>query len=569
MNEALHKKILCTLGPASLNPRTITRLDELNIDLYRINLSHTSLAELEQWIDLIRNYSNIPICLDTQGAQVRTGIFEGEQIILESEMVVDLISSTKVGDIATVPLYPSTVLPQLAVGDLISIDFESALLQVIEAKPTCRARILNGGVIGSNKAVSVDRPLSLPPLTDFDIAAVEEGLRLKIKYFALSFANRPGDVDLLRSYVGDEVQIIAKIESRMGLENLTSILDAADAILIDRGDLSREVPLESLPFTQKEIIKQANTAKKPVYVATNLLESMVVSPRPSRAEVNDVINTLLDGADGLVLAAETAIGKHPVGCVNMVQSLIQKFEIQSSPPWVDDYSNSGSRLIKPHGGKLIDRVLKEYDYQDLQKLPTLNIDDRLYMDVKQIAVGTFSPLEGFMSRDELESVLSINRLPDNSIWPMPILFQLPMDFVSDYIVGETISLVYRNKIRALIDICEHFTYDLDSLAVRWFGTENRDHPGVARLLNGSKHFIAGRVSLLAEDLKRSQAYELTPAQARQTFETRQWQKVVGFHTRNVAHRAHEHLQLTTLSNYHCDGVFIHPVVGPKKKGDFS
>ena len=324
-------RILCTLGPTSLYGSTIQRLTESGVDLFRINLSHAPVGEIESIITLIREHSDVPICLDTQGAQVRTGILETGSVKLEYASNIDLSAYPKTGDGTNVPLYPESVLPQLDIDDLITVDFDAALLQVIEIGSNTRARVISGGVIASNKAVTIiGRSIPLPALTKTDNTALEIGLSLGIDAIALSFANSKSDVEHLRTFCGDSVEIIAKIESRLGLQNLDSILDVTDAILIDRGDLSREIPLQSLPFTQKNVIEHANQKGVPVYVATNLLESMVTNIHPTRAEVNDVINTLIDGADGLVLAAETTIGKYPVESVQMIRGLINEFQSRKS-----------------------------------------------------------------------------------------------------------------------------------------------------------------------------------------------------------------------------------------------
>jgi len=563
------KKILCTLGPASLNARTIRRLHELNVDLFRLNLSHTKLEQIEETVNLIRTHSDIPICFDSQGAQVRTGILKEGSVTLALGSIVKLINSASLGDSENVPLYPTSVISKLFIGDMVSIDFGTTLLQITEVQPVCSGRVVSSGTIGSNKAVSIDRRIDLPPLTDVDIEAVEKGLKLGIKNFALSFANCQKDVSVLRDLIGDEGNIIAKIESIRGLKNLTEIMSSVEAILIDRGDLSREVMIESLPFVQKEIIKCANKANVPVYVATNLLESMVVSPKPTRAEVNDVVNTLLDGADGLVLAAETAIGEHPVGCARMIRTLIEQCERKTKPVTLDGHFSTTSQLISPHGGKLVEQINFDYDLQSLQELPKLNIDEYIFMDVQQIAVGAFSPLQGFMGQDELHGVLKNNCLPDGTIWTMPILLQVFDDSIKLHQTGKTLALVNDGKIRALLYVDECYEMDLKELAIAWFGTDDTKHPGVSRLFSGSKFFIAGKVDLLSENFAYRQRYEITPAQTRLIFEHRHWQKIVGFHTRNVAHRAHEYLQNTALSEQHCDGLLIHPVIGPKKIGDFS
>jgi len=167
-----------------------------------------------------------------------------------------------------------------------------------------------------------------PVITENDEMCIKMGVRYKFKYYALSFCRNKSSVEYFRSLVGKNVHIIAKIENTAGVKNLDEILEVTDSILIDRGDLSREVPLTEIPYIQKAIIKKANDAKVTVYVATNFFESMVKNKIPTIAETNDAVNTLLDGADGLVLAAETAIGKYPVECVKMVSKIIKGFNKQ-------------------------------------------------------------------------------------------------------------------------------------------------------------------------------------------------------------------------------------------------
>ena len=562
------KTILCTLGPASLNADSIRRLDQLGVDLFRLNLSHTRVDQLEQLISLIQANSNVPICLDTQGAQVRTGTLTNDTISLQTNSVIRLMSAPDEGNSKAVPLYPASVLPQLVIGDVINIDFNVASIQVLETSPDIRARVLAGGTIGSNKAASIDRQISLEPLTNVDLAAIELGLRLGIKNIALSFANRQADVEQLRRLAGDHVRIIAKIESRLSLDNLEGIMKASDAILIDRGDMGREVAIEYLPFVQKKVIAEANNAKVPVYVATNLLESMMVNPRPTRAEANDVINTLIDGADGLVLAAETAIGAYPVGSVRMIRSLIRHHEAQSDFSLDQFDSLLGSGLISPHGGHLIEHLVSNQNPDDLNGLPKLEISESAMLDLRQIAMGTFSPLDGFMNHETLESVLETNRLPDGTAWPMPILLQLTAESAGvDYPAGETITLTYKNQLQAYLSIDEIFSFDLNILTDRWFGTSGPNHPGVNRLLQGSPYFVAGKVSLLPQAMANRKAYELTPAQARRVFESREWQRVLGFDTYTVPQHAHDYLKLTALANNQCDGIFIHPVTGWNKTDD--
>jgi pyruvate kinase len=186
--------------------------------------------------------------------------------------------------------------------------------------------VVEGGRAYSNRAVTVDPPPALPTLTDKDQAAIEIAVANGIRHFALSFANHADDVALVRRLLPQDAQLIAKVESVAGVRNMDGIIEAANAVLIDRGDLSREVALELVPFYQKAIVRRANRWNRPVFVATNLLESMVTNRRPTIAEANDIANTLLDGVHGLVLAAETAVGVDPVGSVEMVLRMVRAFD---------------------------------------------------------------------------------------------------------------------------------------------------------------------------------------------------------------------------------------------------
>jgi pyruvate kinase len=320
-------KILCTLGPASLRGDVIRALEERGVDLFRINLSHTPPEAVEPTIALIRRYSNTPICLDTQGAQVRCGKM-AEGTALTAGTTVTLCAADIVGSGDKLTLWPASVFQSMRPGDLIHVDFDGALLQVMEVSSDGEAQavVLEGGRVKSNRAVVMDPPPTLGPITDKDVTAIEIGVRLGIRHYALSFASSAGDVELMRALVPEGSTIISKIESRAGVRNRDEIIDASDAVLIDRGDLSREVPVEYVPYYQKAIVRQANRWNTPVYVATNLLESMVTQSRATIAEMNDIANTLLDGVHGLVLAAETAMGVDPVGAVDAVMRCIKTFE---------------------------------------------------------------------------------------------------------------------------------------------------------------------------------------------------------------------------------------------------
>ena len=284
-----------------MNDRVIYRLEELGVSLFRINLSHVKLDELENTIEFVRSRTQVPICLDTEGAQIRTGALREDTIEVQDNALMQIDRQPVPGDTQSLNLYPNAIVDSLEIGDLISIDFHAVLAQVIDVEPGCATiRVLNGGTVGANKAVTVDRPIEMPPLTAKDCAALKLGVTYDIDNVALSFANRGSDLDQIRALSGPDATVIAKIECRNGLANLDAIAEKADALLIDRGDLSREVPIEQIPPIQKMITARAKHHGLKVYVATNLLESMVDGDVPTRAEINDIMNTMQDGADGLV-----------------------------------------------------------------------------------------------------------------------------------------------------------------------------------------------------------------------------------------------------------------------------
>jgi len=327
-------KILVTLGPSSMSEDTVKRCADHGVYLFRINLSHTPLDAVAPAIEQISSWTDVPICLDSEGAQLRNQKMSSDYVTFAEGDTVNIHFDPVTGDASNISFAPIGIARQFVVDDEINLDFDHVRLRVADiSAESATAVVLSGGVVGSNKAADVERDLNFEPLTEKDTEAIKIGLGMGIRNFALSFANRPEDVEKMREVCGPDANIICKIESPSGLANLEDIVERADEILIDRGDLSRKVPIEKVPFLQRRIISFARSRKTPVFVATNLLESMVTRKSPTRAEVNDVVSTLLMGADGLVLAAETAIGGYPVESVAMVRNLIDE-----SVAWTPDTS---------------------------------------------------------------------------------------------------------------------------------------------------------------------------------------------------------------------------------------
>ena len=441
---------------------------------------------------------------------------------------------------------------------------------------------------GKNKAVVVDsaigKAIKLPVVSPKDMQSISLGLKEGAGYIAASFMRGKSDVLELKRLTKNKMKVISKIECVDALAHLDEIIEVSDYLLIDRGDLSKEIPIEKIPLTQKIIIQRAREKKCAVFVATNLLENMIERTKPTRAEVNDVINTVLDGATGLTLAAETAIGKYPIKCINMLNNLIchaqlamktgiifsgKRINRRQQNSYLLDTHRYGT-LVAPHGGRLVSRFLEGViDQEKMSRIPSIIINEEQHMDLEQIAVGAFSPLEGFMNSVNLKSVLNTLRLTNGVIWPIPILLDISKNDVKK--ISGCSEVCLRNRAGdavALLHLEEVFRFDKNLISKKMFGTIDIHHPGVKHVNALQPFFAAGKIDLIKRRDSVYHKYELTPRQVRKLFAEKGWVKIVGFHTRNVIHRGHEFIQLQALEEAACDGLFIHPVIGKKKIGDF-
>ena len=587
-------KIIVTLGPSTSEMSDLAMLKERGVDFVRTNMSHSSLAALERFVEMSK-VVGIPFMIDTEGSQVRTALLEKSRIFFPENRSVRLWAKSVLGNENELTLRPGTILQQLQPGDLIHVDFDTLIMRVIDVSTVdegyITARTVSSGSIGENKAVVIDplvpRRFDLPPLSDKDLEAIDIGLRHGIEWMAVSFVRSGAAVAEVREVTKNRMKIMSKIECMDALEHLDEIIARSDALLIDRGDLSKEIPLEKIPFTQKIIIARARRQGIPAFVATNLLETMVEQRKPTRAEVHDVMNTIIDGAAGLTLAAETAIGRHPIQCVNVLNRLIHHAETVANETlprrsdlfiidrledanYLLDRRIFSTSLVEPHGGRLVDRTLRDIPSpEELAALPRVRIDVNKQMDVEQIAAGTYSPLEGFMGQADLECVLNELRLADGTIWPLPILLDVPEETANGLHVGQTVALVdERDDVVALLRLREIYPLQREHTAKKLYGTLDSSHPGVQLIASMHPILLAGEVDLIKRRESETKAYEQTPRQIRRLFEERGWGRVLGFHTRNVIHRGHEYVQLRAMEEARCDGLFVHPVIGKKKPGDY-
>jgi ATP sulfurylase len=300
------------------------------------------------------------------------------------------------------------------------------------------------------------------------------------------------------------------------------------------------------------------------------MENMILNSKPTRAEVNDIRSTLNGGASGLVLAAETAIGKYPVECVRILSKIIEETQNYKDDNNIEKlFSLTSGRIIDPHGGELIQQFSNDPIDDAIQSIV---VHEQIFMDAYQIANGTFSPINGFMNLEEIHSVLNENIIGNDITWTLPILFQADETLVQSIPAKGKVYLQKEGDQQpfAVLDIqaVEKFK-NKESLSEVWFGTQNLDHPGVAKFLASGDYLISGRPYLLRDyDHAGKNKYELTPPQSRYIFDHNGWHNIVGFHTRNVPHIGHEFIQMKALMGTNADALFISPVTGLKKSGDF-
>jgi pyruvate kinase len=321
-------KIVATVGPACSDGRMIGLLMEAGVKVFRLNASHGSAEVREGWIETIRNESqqrglHIGILLDLQGPKIRLGRFQDGQatlvpgseftITVENVLGNESIASTTYADFAR----------DLKPGDRVLLADGSLELRVLDADGVrARCTVVTGGLIKDNKGINLPgAQLSTPSLTRKDMADLQSGLDKGIDMVAMSFVRRPSDVLRLRLFLeekGANIPIIAKIEKPEAVETIGEILQESDGVMVARGDLGVEMPMEKVPFIQKSIIEKARRAGKFVITATQMMESMIENPFPTRAEVSDVANAIYDGTDAVMLSAETSVGKYPVETVKMM-----------------------------------------------------------------------------------------------------------------------------------------------------------------------------------------------------------------------------------------------------------
>ncbi|KJR99884.1 MAG: pyruvate kinase [Peptococcaceae bacterium BRH_c4a] len=332
----LRTKIVCTVGPSAERIPVLMKMIQAGMNVARFNFSHGTHQDHARRLDLIREAArktgkNVAVMLDTKGPEIRLGYLEDEPITLETGKRITVTVNDIKGNENILPVTYRGLPRDVCPGDRILIADGLIELRVLEKnRKNVECEIINGGEITSQKGVNLPGVVvNIPAVTDRDIDDIIFGIKNGMDFIAASFIRKANDVLAIRQIIeesGADLDIIAKIESREGLNNIDEIIRVADGIMVARGDLGVEIPVEEVPLVQKAIIEKCNRVGKPVIIATQMLESMIHNPRPTRAEATDIANAIFDGTDAIMLSGETAAGKYPVEAVETMARIALKAE---------------------------------------------------------------------------------------------------------------------------------------------------------------------------------------------------------------------------------------------------
>jgi pyruvate kinase len=329
-------KIVATLGPASAAPEMVERLFLAGVDVFRINMSHSTHDGSKTLYNTVRacaarHRHPIGILADLQGPKFRVGEFQAGRVQVPAKSIFKFDRAEVMGDANRVFLPHTQIFDAIEVGHNLVLDDGKLRMRVIEKSDVqIVTEVITGGMLASRKGISMpDTLLAISPLTEKDRVDLAHALKLGVDWVALSFVQRAEDLHEVRKLIGDKAAILSKIEKPSAVADLEEVIAASDGIMVARGDLGVEMPVEKVPGIQKRITRLARAAGKPVIVATQMLESMISSPMPTRAEVSDVATAVFDGADAIMLSAESAVGQYPTEAIEMMDKIA--IEVEHDP----------------------------------------------------------------------------------------------------------------------------------------------------------------------------------------------------------------------------------------------
>ncbi len=420
--EFVKAKIVCTIGPASMRPEALAAMTEAGMDVARLNLSHGDFETHRRVAESLRDIGSVAILVDLPGPKIRIGRVEGSVRLVQGDKIhfttQDVLGSSDELSVS----HPGLPL-ELSVGGSIYINdglIEMSVVSIDESLEGFTGRVVSGGEVTSFKGVNAPGArLSMRPPTEADLEGIAFGVEF-CDWFAASFVRERGDVEGVKKAIeeaGGDQPVISKIEHREAVENIDEIVEASDGVMVARGDLGIEMPSWEVPLIQKRIIRKCNEAGKPVIVATQMLESMVMNPRPTRAEASDVANAILDGADAVMLSEETAMGLFPVEAVKVMNKITQTVEEKaprvqpermvegSIPDVIGQLAAQAARAVGPaaiivvtrsgFSARMVSKHRPRTPILSVARSPEVNRRARLYWGVEPLDV------EWIENRDEL------------------------------------------------------------------------------------------------------------------------------------------------------------------------
>jgi pyruvate kinase len=335
-------KIVATLGPASAKKEVLLNMIKAGVDVCRLNFSHGKTEDHQKVIDIIRDINkkyktNVGILADLQGPKIRIGLVKDGGINLISGHKIEITTKELIGDDKQIYITYQSFPSDVRSGEIILLDDGKIQMRVLSTnnKDSVQCEVVYGGILTSRKGVNLpNTKVSIPSLTEEDLANLEFALNNDVEWIGLSFVRSADDIIELKRIIARSdktARVIAKIEKPEAIDNIDEIIEATDGVMVARGDLGVEMPMEQVPLLQKMIARKCRAASKPVIVATQMLESMITSPRPTRAEVNDVANSVLDGADAVMLSGETSVGEYPLIVIETMHKIVRNVEENDYP----------------------------------------------------------------------------------------------------------------------------------------------------------------------------------------------------------------------------------------------
>ncbi|MEI7962548.1 MAG: pyruvate kinase [Verrucomicrobiota bacterium] len=364
MTTALRKtKIICTLGPVSESPERLREMILAGANIFRLNMSHAQHDWVRKIVPTIRAIASdlelpVGILLDTQGPAVRTGDLPTKLNLKIGDIMEFTMRGVRSEELYSVNVNYDGLIDDINVGDVVLVDNGVIHLKVLsKINSRIRCEVLTPGELGSRRHINLPGvKVNLPPLTEKDLADIEVGVEVGVDFVALSFCREPSDIVELRRVLkqhGSNARVIAKIEDQSAVKLINEIIKETDAVMIARGDLGIECPMEELPIIQRRILKAALKIGKQVIVATHMLESMIENPVPTRAEVTDVANAVFEQADAIMLSGETTVGKYPVDCVKVLDRIARRIERSGSAHFAEQTSLLNPRQKTAHSGVVL------------------------------------------------------------------------------------------------------------------------------------------------------------------------------------------------------------------------